>query len=301
MSYSQRYSTKKSQNSWWDTGQSKLSCLLKMAGQGLKYLNVKDAYCLVYDLIRKMMMCLQKLHLNGRSPQIKSRKFQGTIAREPQRMRKMMHFKKFRPLRNQNLMIHLPQITVAKESKPWDPLVNTIFAQGLIDPIEILRFLQNDLIKGRMIDAVSESDSQNGVTNSICVDRHNILETTFSELASVQCFSLTLGVDFMGEQARDLGGPRKKWVHLMNKAIEEKYFDNGLRVHFCRWIPLCGNNDCNCPTSKWSTTTCHQMSLINQLHHQVMSALPISNWGGTCGLSHNIQCFWIKLHLLRSS
>ena len=35
----------------------------------------------------------------------------------------------------------------------------------------------------------------------------------------------------MGEKARDLGGPRKEWIRLMNLAIKEKYFDNGLREH----------------------------------------------------------------------
>lgn len=35
----------------------------------------------------------------------------------------------------------------------------------------------------------------------------------------------------MGEKARDLGGPRKEWIRLMNLAIKEKYFDHGLREH----------------------------------------------------------------------
>ncbi|CAH3044864.1 unnamed protein product, partial [Porites lobata] len=32
----------------------------------------------------------------------------------------------------------------------------------------------------------------------------------------------------MGEEARDLGVPRKEWI-LMNHAMKEKYFANGLR------------------------------------------------------------------------
>jgi hypothetical protein len=33
----------------------------------------------------------------------------------------------------------------------------------------------------------------------------------------------------MGEEAVDLGGPRKEWIRLMNHAIKEKYFEHGLR------------------------------------------------------------------------
>lgn len=60
--------------------------------------------------------------------------------------------------------------------------------------------------------------------------RHNILETTFSELTSIESFILTFEVDSMGEKARDLGSPRKEWIRLMNNAIKnvhvERYNDN---------------------------------------------------------------------------
>lgn len=35
----------------------------------------------------------------------------------------------------------------------------------------------------------------------------------------------------MGELTRDLGGPRKEWIRLMNMAIKDKYFNKGLREH----------------------------------------------------------------------
>ena len=41
-------------------------------------------------------------------------------------------------------------------------------------------------------------------------------------------FCKTFEVDFMGEEARDLGVPRKEWI-LMDHAMKEKYFANGLR------------------------------------------------------------------------
>ena len=112
-----------------------------------------------------------------------------------------------------------------------DQLIEEIHKQGLSDSVEILRFLQKKLVQGRDLDVTSESELKEGDTNYICIDRHNILRTTLSELASIENFNLTFEVDFMGEKAKNLGGPRKEWIRLMNLAIKEKYFDNGLRQY----------------------------------------------------------------------
>ena len=66
------------------------------------------------------------------------------------------------------------------------------------------------------------------LTIIITVDRSNILKTTFAEFESIGDFCKTFEVDFMGEEARDLRVPRKEWI-LMNHAMKEKYFANGLR------------------------------------------------------------------------
>lgn len=118
---------------------------------------------------------------------------------------------------------------VHTSSCPTDQLVSSIAQKGLSDPVEILRFLQQELVKGRAMDAQSESEESSGKTNAICVDRQRILETTFTEFESIDDFNLTFEVDFMGEMARDLGGPRKEWIRLMNIEIKDKYFDKGLR------------------------------------------------------------------------
>ena len=68
-----------------------------------------------------------------------------------------------------------------------------------------------------------------GDSNFISIDRHNILETTFSELAYVANSHLTFQVDFMNEESCDLGGPRKEWIRLLNLEIRRKYFDNGFQ------------------------------------------------------------------------
>ncbi|PFX34481.1 hypothetical protein AWC38_SpisGene630 [Stylophora pistillata] len=123
------------------------------------------------------------------------------------------------------------QDPVNNSSDPTDQLIHTITQQCLSDPVEILRYLQQEIVKGRVMDAVSESDENVGETNSICVDRQRILETTFTEFEAINDFSLTFEVDFMGKPARDLRGPRKEWIHLMNMAIKDRYFDKGLREH----------------------------------------------------------------------
>lgn len=60
--------------------------------------------------------------------------------------------------------------------------------QGLSDPKEILRFLQKELVQGSDLDVTSESE---GETNYICIDRRDVLKTTFTELASIENFHIT--------------------------------------------------------------------------------------------------------------
>lgn len=99
-----------------------------------------------------------------------------------------------------------------------------------------MRLLQNDLHEGRQLDIgildetnPSHIDRADQQTNYICVDRFNILKSSFLELDSIENFFLTYEVDFMGETAKDYGGPRREWFRECNKAIKEKYFDFGLR------------------------------------------------------------------------
>lgn len=93
----------------------------------------------------------------------------------------------------------------------------------------MLRFLQKQVVCGRELEISSSEESIEGEVNHITVDRDNILESTFSELEYISNYRITFEVDFMGEEAIDVGGPRKEWIRLMNHAIKEKYFDHGLR------------------------------------------------------------------------
>ena len=60
------------------------------------------------------------------------------------------------------------------------------------------------------------------------MDRENVFQSTFAELESITDYRVTFEVDFLGEMAKDYGGPRKEWIALVNKAIKKIYFDNSL-------------------------------------------------------------------------
>lgn len=101
--------------------------------------------------------------------------------------------------------------------------------QGSIDPVQVLKFLQKEIVTGQALEVTSCEETIEGETNYITVDRANILETTISELEYITNYRLTFLVDFMGEECVDQGGPHKEWIRLMNQASKEKYFDHGLR------------------------------------------------------------------------
>ena len=84
--------------------------------------------------------------------------------------------------------------------------------QGLIDPVEVLKFLQKQIVTGRALQVTSCEETIKGETNYITVDRANILETTINELEYITNYRPTFQVDFMGEERVDQGEPRKEWI-----------------------------------------------------------------------------------------
>ena len=116
---------------------------------------------------------------------------------------------------------------------PFDTndIISNAKSQNLQDPVELLRFLQERIVRGRQLDMTSCEGTCDGETNFITIDRDKVLETTFSELEFVDDYKLTFKVDFMGEESVDLGGPRREWIRLVNREMKAKYFDNGLRQY----------------------------------------------------------------------
>ena len=105
------------------------------------------------------------------------------------------------------------------------------FRPDIMEPTEMLRYLQKKIVSGRPLEVTNSSRILEGQTNFITVDRHNILETTFEELKHVADPRVTFEVQFYGKQAVDSGGPRKEWIRLCNQKIKDTYFDNGLKEH----------------------------------------------------------------------
>ena len=178
----------------------------KMAGQGLLYIQVKPGYEFLYEKTGQGFeeeTTVEEAAENQSSeqPNVHTSTYQET----PENSR---------------------QVTTLPEK-----LVEQINDRNMSDPVEILRFLQNNLVKGRLLDIQALDEDISGETNYICVDRCNILGSTFTELQSVQDYAITFEVDFIGEMAKDFGGPRKEWIRLMNIAIKQRHFDHGLREY----------------------------------------------------------------------
>ena len=128
---------------------------------------------------------------------------------------------------------HVQQEEEQKTESPYDFFSRVVneFPEDIMEPTEMLRYLQKKIVSGRPLKVTNSSRILEGETNFITVDRHNILETTFEELKHVADPRVTFEVQFYGEQAVDSGGPRKEWIRLCNQKIKDIYFDNGLKEH----------------------------------------------------------------------
>ena len=122
----------------------------------------------------------------------------------------------------------------------YDKIISEFPASVIVEPTEMLRYLQRKIGRGRPLDMTDDATVLMGDTNFIAVDRDNILETTFEELKTVQDPRVTFQVDFYGEMAQDSGGPRKEWIRLCNQNIKTKYFDHGLKEHLAEEYFLVG-------------------------------------------------------------
>lgn len=67
------------------------------------------------------------------------------------------------------------------------------------NPVEILRCLQEKVVRGRALDIEDVSVCPEGETNFIIVDRDNILSTALEEIKSLDNMYRTLEVKFYDE------------------------------------------------------------------------------------------------------
>ena len=197
----------------------------KMAGQGSLYVKVKQGYEFLYEETKETSrgagsVSTKELETDSDNADLMKPVFE--IASEPI----IVDSEDAADERK------CQDVEVTSDSDSSNSLITDINEQELTDRVEILRFLQKRIIRGRELDIKCLSDTtEGGETNFICVNRDDILNTTFSELKDIQDYCITFEVDFVGEIAKDLGGPRKEWIRLMNQAMKEKYFDKGLRPY----------------------------------------------------------------------
>ena len=69
----------------------------------------------------------------------------------------------------------------------------------VVNPVEILRCLQNNMVTGRGLDVENPTQSDNGSTNFIMIDRSNLLSTAFDEIKILDNLRLTQEVEFYNE------------------------------------------------------------------------------------------------------
>ena len=71
--------------------------------------------------------------------------------------------------------------------------------QDFNNPVEILKYLQENLVQGRPLEIADASQCIDGETNFIMVDRSNLLNTATEEIQHLQNKYLTLEVQFYNE------------------------------------------------------------------------------------------------------
>ena len=71
--------------------------------------------------------------------------------------------------------------------------------QDFNNPVEILKYLQEKLVQGRLLEIADASQCLNGETNFIMVDRSNLLNTATEEIQHLKNKFLTLEVQFYNE------------------------------------------------------------------------------------------------------
>ncbi|KAH3738894.1 hypothetical protein DPMN_045537 [Dreissena polymorpha] len=77
--------------------------------------------------------------------------------------------------------------------------VEELVSKNIDNPVAMLRYLQSVIVTGRKLDIDSTTDSIEGETKFINIDRQNILETAMNEIKAIENPRLVLEEQFYGE------------------------------------------------------------------------------------------------------
>ena len=212
----------------------------KMAGQGILYMKIKQGYEFVYDGSENVDNNEISGFVQGQKENESPRQEeQNPPVLEPSSVQLQVPLQQAGDTTGIGTGRETP--TISEPGQKVQPLeaddffstVVNEFPSTIVEPTEMLRYLQKKIVKGRPLDIIDLSAVLEGDVNYITVDRENILETTFEELKNVDDPRVTFQVQFYEENGIDSGGPRKEWIRLCNQSIKQKYFDNGLQDHLC--------------------------------------------------------------------
>ena len=103
---------------------------------------------------------------------------------------------------NESPPVREEQQNSVREINIYDEINNIIQyckEQDFNNPVEILKYLQENLVQGRPLEIADASQCIDGETNFIMVDRSNLLNTATEEIQHLQNRFSTLEVQFYNE------------------------------------------------------------------------------------------------------
>ncbi|KAK3107016.1 hypothetical protein FSP39_005117 [Pinctada imbricata] len=91
------------------------------------------------------------------------------------------------------------------------------------EPVSILKEYREQFLQGRPLDVVSMAEAIEGDTSAIFISRNNLFEDAMEELKNLGNIRCPLEVSFYGEEAMDLGGPRKEFLAFLMQEIQDRF------------------------------------------------------------------------------
>ena len=164
----------------------------KMAGQGILYMKIKEGYEFVYDGSENVDNNEISGFVQGQKENESPRQEeQNPPVLEPSSVQLQVPLQQAGDTTGIGTGRETP--TISEPGQKVQPLeaddffstVVNEFPSTIVEPTEMLRYLQKKIVKGRPLDIIDLSAVLEGDVNYITVDRENILETTFEELKNV--------------------------------------------------------------------------------------------------------------------
>ncbi|KAJ8320858.1 hypothetical protein KUTeg_002445 [Tegillarca granosa] len=99
------------------------------------------------------------------------------------------------------------------------------FSKDIEEPTELLTRYSRKFLIGRPLDLQDPGEYLEGETNEIFVGRNSIFIDGSNEILAIQNVRYPLNVTFYGEEAEDLGGPRREFFELYINYFKENVLD----------------------------------------------------------------------------